>query len=266
MALVKNNIYHSFPRVDSTKSRKEQIDEGLKIIESMKEIGILCTPDYWEFKQKMNNGTSNPISIAQNSFCATCIPFENLNSHMIEFGLFSLEFTIESFKDLGGNPVFYCDSNESMISEVIAQFVVIQNIFKLSNDLINIQKDKINIDEPVFVTKNGINTDISFTKNEIEIFEKIINSLIEPKYYNLSTFYNTIKNFSSLFIPLDSYKVKNVDNLKYYQQNEWRILSNLKIEGLELATSLNEEQKNILKRNFLIFQARNIKPIHQGRK
>src|SRR5262245_56796620 len=93
-------FYHSFPRRPSV--------NGLSILRSIIERGLLLTPEKFEFREPLDDGSSSaPASIFQKRICFTELSPNELPAHSKLFGTFALEFDINTLRAMGAIPVFY---------------------------------------------------------------------------------------------------------------------------------------------------------------
>jgi hypothetical protein len=101
-------FFHSFPYPNGNLDVKEMKKKGIKILNSMVDIGFLLTPEKIEWNKHLN--TNDKLNVNQKRFCMTYIEPSELEEHTKKFGIFSLQFDERVIENLGAMPVFYVPS------------------------------------------------------------------------------------------------------------------------------------------------------------
>lgn len=258
-------IYHSFPRVRPHSNIEEQIYSGLKILQSMKDIGLLLYQDHWVFDQLFDDGTTKPISVSQNIFCGTCIPLSDLPEHSNIFGLFSLEFEIRDFIFIGGHPVFYAVSSMpgvgSMFAELMSGLYSMEKFFKRGQELFDYAEQHKT--ESINLTKNNVPV-YNLSQEDIEKLKNLYKWQIEEPYYNFNSYEATLKALSQFFIPVGKSNEETYRQLKYYRQNEWRLIGDLIKDGKPVCNHLTETEKQYVTENFPVLSNLNVPTADNG--
>lgn len=90
-------MYHSFPR-----RGKDEVEKGLRILESIAERGLLLTPELvnWPGEIKANGRRGHPVTAYQKRICFTNLRRDELQIHAETFGKFALEFDVSTLREL----------------------------------------------------------------------------------------------------------------------------------------------------------------------
>jgi hypothetical protein len=122
-------FYHSFPRRGRSDTTAEN-PKGLKILELIRDFGLLLTPEItsWQYPHANQTPPRN-MQMVQRRVSFTELSSKQLPEHAKEFGHFALEFEIDTLKDLGAIPVFYIPKwGSSSLARSLGQTLVIQMI------------------------------------------------------------------------------------------------------------------------------------------
>ena len=90
--IKKMYFYHSFPNPRHCSNEEEKKSKGIKIIESMTEMGFLLTPETIEWSKHL--GEKGLPNVEQKRFCFTYIDPIELDEHCKNFGIFSEKITL----------------------------------------------------------------------------------------------------------------------------------------------------------------------------
>lgn len=107
MDFVEKHFYHSFPRVRTGESRAQVIQVGLETLKSIQQIGLVLAPETVVWRQCLENGQDRTITVGQRRICFTELSRDQVQQHAERFGPFSLEFRIDTLRQLGALPVIY---------------------------------------------------------------------------------------------------------------------------------------------------------------
>ena len=107
-------FYHSFPQApvppdEEWLGHPECYKVGLGIIEAICRVGLLLTPERWEFPPEEVSGgrPSEPLPVFQKRLCFTELSPSELSNHASYFGPFSLEYELITLCNIGLMPVIY---------------------------------------------------------------------------------------------------------------------------------------------------------------
>jgi hypothetical protein len=105
-------FYHSFPR--RRKDQRGEVQKGLKILELIRDFGLLLTPERtaWEYPHA-DGSPPRRMEMVQRRVCFTELSPRELSRHAKEFGHFALEFEVDTLKSLHALPVFYIPRGEN---------------------------------------------------------------------------------------------------------------------------------------------------------
>jgi hypothetical protein len=99
-------FYHCFPRRGA--GSDAELVKGCKILEAIRDFGLLLTPQLLEWLQPQSSGTPPRRFMAlQKRVCFTELAPYELPRHAEKFGHFALEFETDVIRSLGAVPVFY---------------------------------------------------------------------------------------------------------------------------------------------------------------
>jgi len=217
-------LYHSFSRA-AAKSRHLYSNNGnktsiiesgaLDILEKILNSGILLTPEHihipWD--DPYGSGKASELDIVQHRFCLTALNNnEQILHHSDTFGPITIGFPADIVRKLGGFPVFYLPSPTIESDKGIEYF------------------DKIGIS-------------LLYRLAEIRAILETINQLPDNFKSKLiahtSDFDNTlgaIRFIGNILYLTDNLK-KDTDELRYYRQQEWRIIAGLSSEDIKMSVT-----------------------------
>ncbi len=101
------HFYHSFPRIRPNYEHNKIIQDGIEILKSIKQSGLILAPEVVEWKQSLIDGKFRTITNRQVRVSFTELDSNELCNHSKIFGPFSLEFDIVALRKLGALPVIY---------------------------------------------------------------------------------------------------------------------------------------------------------------
>lgn len=241
-------FYHCFPRRHDD-SESGEVKKGLAILGSIKKIGLLLVPEVIEFPvAELNRNVSESWFVSQKRCCFTELSPVNLPQHAKEFGHFVLEFKIKTLRRLGAMPVFYLPritgpnaGLESMATALVAGIGQLEILFDRLSQLEETHKNNPNTDEQFLVKMNEARyyETLQLIKETKRLLEFLTEGL--PSVKHLHAILKTISNF---FYPTED--LHYTDLLGYYQQREWRILSNMAKDGESLTRRLLKEEEESL--------------------
>ncbi|MGH7434236.1 MAG: hypothetical protein ACRENE_01010, partial [Polyangiaceae bacterium] len=83
------------------------ITRGIRMLRAMRSIGLVLAPEHITWRQPLVDGTERLTELVQVRACFTELSRRELREHARRFGPFSLEFEIETLRQLGALPVIY---------------------------------------------------------------------------------------------------------------------------------------------------------------
>lgn len=261
---MNRHFYHSFPRPYRDYEYGQIIKDGLEILKSIKNTGLILAPEIVEWKQLLSDGTFREISNRQVRISFTELSENEIFEHSKKFGPFSIEFEINDLRRMGAMPVIYVPQHlqgkpnfSSIGSAVVAQMGDARHLVAHLNLLsLHLNDDYIkatygaepapnmnfilnNIDE-----QNQITHSYNFSRKTIEEFLAYIGYKSAP-FALMDGIISVVQN---LFYPTDDLIHDSV--LSYYRQREWRLLSGAVLNGKTQSRLLtNEEKYQLLKIN-----------------
>jgi len=245
------NVQHIFIIVfldDFCNNAKEELENGLKIIKSIRDIGFVLTPEITEWREPLNDGTlSKPWKVIQKRCCFTELSPNELGKHTKSFGCFSLEFDVRTFRQLGGIPVFYLprptDEDvglESLASALIARIGEIQKVLNRLSELSELIGKNPDKSQLLGVEKDG---NSAFFRTSLGGTEDVLN-LITRDTQPINILRNALRVITGFFYPTEDFRYTGI--LAYYQQREWRFIANMSKEGIEINRDPTESEKDQL--------------------
>ncbi len=240
-------FYHSFPRGTD---KMDGVGKGLTILQSMKEMGLLLTPEIPKWPDNVSGDPlSEPWSVAQIRCCFTLLqPFELLQ-HAKVFGHFAIEFDIKELRKFGAIPVFYLptilepdDASGVLAAKLVGCIGQIDELLcrlKLTEDSIG---GDTNRDKPLGIMKDG--RLVRQTTCSVGGIEDLLSFLGEG-HQPLINLWAGLRALSGFFFPTEDL---NTDLVGYYHEREWRILSSAAKNGVKLARCLDKHEEEFLLR------------------
>lgn len=249
MDLADRNFYHSFPRIRPGDNQDTILKNGLKILRSIHDTGLILAPELVEWKQSLVDGATRSTIVRQNRISFTELSANELEEHGKKFGPFSLEFKIETLRRLGALPVIYMPQQlsenshfSSSASTIVAQIADIKYTITSLNELS--QLSAANPDAMFNLQNENERNKIVQTS---AIPSKNIEGLLKYIGYGNAPFelmIGVLNAVQSLFYPTDN---KITDRLlEYYRQREWRLIGGLVSKGIAQSRPLTASEKTSL--------------------
>lgn len=240
-------FYHSFPR-RYREDPAAEIDSGLKILSSIISSGFLLSPEITEWKERRDDGSlGERWENIQKTCSFTDLSPNKLSEHSKRFGRFSVEFDSQSFRELGGIPVFYLPRAseedrglESLAASLVARTGEIQTLL---NRLAEVETDlpaNVNKNRNVAYNKNGQQV---CTRCSYEGAQDLIDFLTDgtqPVYI----LRNALRVLAGFMYPTENLKYTGM--LAYYRQREWRLIANMSHNGQDIDRDLTDPEKDKL--------------------
>lgn len=222
-------FYHSFPRSpfgsnSGWSCNPDCIKKGLKILESISEIGLMMTPETWELPVELVDGgpAPEPIPIYQVRVCFTAITPADLEAHSECFGPFSLEFDISVLRRMGAMPVVYLaptiGSKTEFGGSSISLLHRLKEIHMLLERLHSMKLICSQISQPGPVRfKTASHGELSIRASTTGVLDVV--AALEHGIRDVDILRASIDSLSGLMYPSEY----SDDLLEYFKEREWRI-------------------------------------------
>jgi hypothetical protein len=227
-------FYHSFPRRGA--SSADELNKGCKILEAIRDFGLLLTPQLIEWEQPSVGGAPpRTIPILQKRVCFTELAAPQLPAHAERFGHFALEFNIEVVRSLGAVPVFYIPQPSQTGTDgsgmatallaiaadcwvVVQRMAFLDQMFKGPTPVA--EKFDANF---AFASSPAGGGNYRIDRDEAKNVLAAIGHAVTP-WTDLQNGAYGLLNF---FHPTDNAKADRT--LEYYREREWRVANNFRI-------------------------------------
>lgn len=234
-------FYHSFPRRGPGESDEQQLDRGQRILEAISEIGLVLAPEDYEIRESLDNGgQSLPMTAYQKRICFSELSPTMLPGHSSTFGPFALEWEIQTLRSMGVMPVFYVPLNTNNALEGIgaAMLCRLGEIQVLLHDL----------------AKNEAVLQSADPKTPFELPDGSRYGTVGQALQLLATLRGAGQPFSQLEANIQGLtglfqaveNLKYTDELGYYRQREWRLVSGLLDHGKPQSRLLDDHEKKTI--------------------
>ena len=253
------NFYHSFPRIRHGDNHETILKDGLKILKSVHDIGLILAPELVEWKQLLVDGTTRSTIVRQNRISFTELAVDEVKEHGKKFGPFSLEFKVDTLRRLGALPVIYMPryfSDNSHFSSLASTIVGEISDIKYTVTLLHQLSQMLNINylktldssaetispDAVFNLQNGDEKE-GIVQNTAIPFKNIEGILKYIGYKNapFELMIGVLNAVQSLFYPTDSEIGET--SLNYYRQREWRLIGGFALKNIPQSRTLTPAEK-----------------------
>ncbi|ANB73630.1 hypothetical protein AYM40_15640 [Paraburkholderia phytofirmans OLGA172] len=238
-------FYHSFPRRQD-KAGRTAVDQGLCILEGIRDFGILLTPEVIRWQTQVQHGDRGFVERVQRRACFTELAPSELPGHAETFGSFTLEFGYDTIRALGALPVTYVPKGErnasdgSMLGTELATTLLkaqaIVNVMaagEMSRVTMPYQGEDVSPEMFVFKTLKSRNFTVT---SERDVASP------EAKWAGTwASLAGTLDFLVNLFYPADDVRPNHAGDLKYYRQREWRIVGRMDCDGEEVVRELSPD-------------------------
>lgn len=237
-------FYHSFPRCLRDDPALE-IDRGLEVISSIIASGFLLSPEITEWQERRSDGElSEPVQNIQKTCSFTELAPSELPKHSGKFGRFSVEFDVQTFRELGGIPVFYLPRAsrkdrglESLAAALMVRTGEIQTLLARLAELENDVSVTVDMNRFFGYEKNGKIFRTRCTYGGATDLIEFLTDGAEP----VIILSNALRALSAFFYPAE--RSAQSDSLAYYRQREWRLIANMSHLGEEIDRDLTDSEK-----------------------
>jgi hypothetical protein len=246
-------LFHCFPRF-SSEAPAAEVEAGIKVIKSAISIGLLLTPEwlYFPISELDALEEQSGSDAFQKRLCFTFIREEELVNHSAMFGSFAFEFEMATLRQLGAMPVMYlpqpvrrsdgtsfdhlANNIVHQIRDVATLLEEICDVEKVVSEAVRAGKKKLTLDRDTNLDVASLRFLIDFLRGNKGSFDDLL------AYINI---------LASLMYHVDSARIstyfRGID-LEYYRQMEWRIVSGLYTESIEIDRPLGAREKMNLTR------------------
>jgi hypothetical protein len=224
--------------------------KGCQILASIRDVGLLLLPEYFEWHQPTTSGVPRSFPVLQSRVCFTDLHPSELAQHAARFGEFSLEFDHSSLRALGAIPVFYIPQPMGSVRDgngVGAALIAIATDARVAVQRMALLENCLNGPVPVnpeielnlgFVGSPNDMGNFRLSVPEAKNFLRAIGHGITP-WMQLSDGLGALLNY---FYPADDARHDKL--LDYYRQREWRIACKFAVEGAEVLRAATEGERN----------------------
>ena len=255
--MAEKYFYHSFPRSPFGPNPKWPsdlgcIENGISILESISEYGLLITPESWVLPVELTNSglESEEIPIFQKRVCFTAIAPVDLARHAECFGSFSLEFDLSLLRRMGAMPVMYLATTIGGKTDFggcsISLLHRLKEIHSLLKRLDMLKQICSNNRYPGPLRLKIGSSDEEFSiRSSTDGVQDII-SILEHGIRDVNTLKASIDALSGLMYPSE---YSDEELLEYFQEKEWRITNGFihSSTGEGLCHELSSRHKKKLK-------------------
>ena len=238
-------FYHSFPR---RRDGNESKGKGLKILNSILRNGLLLTPEFHVWRERLTDGSySKPWTVRQISVSFTLLSPSQPKDHSRVFGEFALEFQTQILRSLGAMPVFYLPSTNlrgqskglaDISGTMIARVGEIQKLLDRIKSLYHEASNRSSKERIVIEDDRGnrwpIDCSFMAARSLIDFFLQ--------KGQSIDQLSDSLRVISNLFYPTEN--LDYTPELGYYYQREWRIIAGVSTKRGPVVELLNEKQKS----------------------
>ncbi|MFZ0425835.1 MAG: hypothetical protein WAL80_23400 [Xanthobacteraceae bacterium] len=228
-------FYHSFPRRGA--STQAENAKGCKILASIRDFGLLLTPQFIEWTQPTATGRPRVLPVLQKRVCFTELSPNELTGHSEKFGHFSLEFEVDAVRRLGAIPVFYVPQPSAELRDGSAMGTA---LLAIATDLRAVVNRMAGLDgilhgtTPVpdsfqftvgFAGSPEGRGSFTINRDESKNFLRAMGHAVTP-WKDLSVGADTLLNF---FHPTDD--TRSDKALEFYREREWRVACSFRINN-----------------------------------
>lgn len=247
MGEQKRYFYHSFPR--HSLGECSELVTGIDVLVSIATSGFLLTPEILDWRESRSNGSFGKLwRVSQKRCCFTELASHELAKHSSTFGSFSIEFDVQTFRELGGMPVFYLPRGsgdniklENLAAMLMARLGEIQGLLTLLAGLAKLLSDSDDKSQILSVTKNGQH---SYTRCSLGGAEDLLQYITDDGV-SVSALLNTVKGLANLFAPTEEEGDQDLN--AYYREREWRFIAGVEWNSQGVDRDLTDHEKEALR-------------------
>lgn len=224
------SLFHSFirPRANRDRFSETQLDAAIRVLESVLSSGLLLVPE--EVRLPLIPGIaeteSERLIIRQLRLSLTKLHLSEIPAHAAVFGPVTVEFDLDPLRRAGVHPVYYFlsppDRSVPGASDLGCRIIA----------------------------------DLYETIQYLE--RRVCDGATDPERSRLLRMQSTLRGVASMFYPADSMQIRNQSSgqwedrfstdLKYFSQNEWRLVGGIEDSTGRLDEPLTAEEIERLSR------------------
>jgi len=240
-----DSFIHSFPRGCSGVNSDGSVEFACEALRLFLMYGPLLVPEVVSVPQLSGGTLTQPgFHILQSRFCMTVFEEEHLHEHMQVFGPISIVFSSSAILKAGAVPVFYFPDFEMGQDENALGLSLVHNLrstIGLVQDLMYLKQMKRNDYQDLL--------GIELSQHEYELLNKVDNAFLKSTNRtpsSLNSIVGALQSISELLYPANRFRGIDSASLQYFSQREWRILSNMRLNGVETSAPLGSNVKKYL--------------------
>lgn len=245
-------FFHCFSR--RSLNAKDYGNE-LAILQSILECGLLLVPEELELAGERFAGgrLGSPIQFLQRRLSLTLLTEAELPAHRAKFGQFAIEFDPESGRRLGAVPVIYLpqpnENGEYQMLDAISATLLyrLREVFFVLSDLGTLER---NVEQAGGTDLIEMSPSVHRDTRTVEV--KPLRDILETLGANKQSFEDlaaACQVIFHLFYPTDKRRSEMDSmslNMFYYQQREWRIISDIFVGADRRERILSDSEKSDL--------------------
>jgi hypothetical protein len=212
--------YHAFPRRDRG-TRSSTARRGLAVLRSIASSGLLLRPEVVAVPGEIldDGSVGQPSFIGERFGAFTVRTVASLvGEHAHRFGQFAIELDVSSVIEIGALPAFYLPLRDDQHGSGRALTARTAEITVLLERLTNLSRAADTPFSHVELTVSG-RPAFSATKADVRDLLSALTTGMRPFDELLAAF----QALASLIYPVDAL---GVEELRFFEQREWRVLSN----------------------------------------
>jgi hypothetical protein len=234
-------LYHNFPRRDNG-----DIDKALMILKSIKNHGLLLVPEHVEWMLPLEEEQPpRPFEVTQKRICFTDLAPNEVHEHAETFGMFSLEFDIDKLRHFGALPVIYVpqpivgfDSASPAGTALLAGLFDANFILKKLAHMHWVTSQDVPDTESFTVSysfqRDNETREFILGRGETKALLRALADRTTP----FNDLFHLTEALKGLFYHTDD--ARHNQELRYYQQREWRILNGFAVHGQVLTQPVSD--------------------------
>ncbi len=253
---LNNRFYHSFPR----RAKEDSVAQGLAILQSILETGLLLVPELNEFPGELDEDTGqvgSPLRAFRRRFCLTQLSAAEVGGHGAVFGNFHLAFTWQVVRLLGAIPVIYIPQPLGVGQHDLGLLgnTLVHRMFEIQQLL----EDLDNLNQSIAANRECSQIELNVADRKrvfrTEDLSWLLSSLTDRRQ-PLAVLAAVTKVMSAFFHPTEYYaeekgswgagRLGAAKGLSYYKQREWRIVGDIVLKQEKLDRKLLDTESRRL--------------------
>jgi hypothetical protein len=249
-------FFHSFPRPRRDESPKDTLDRALRVLSLIKRIGMILAPEVVTWDMAILGGNAKPVSLLQRRASFTELDISELPAHSATFGPLSLACDIGALRTIGAVPVIYVPQGKSESSVSLLATFCVNAIYHTRYVLAHLNELKNTADplkleqslgKPVSPSCDLELRNVGADGQPVAGYKiplTTIRDFLQYIGFNNIPFDHSaaaLSYYLGIFYPTDN-PYKN-DQLGYYRQREWRLISSeFAINSRPIARKLSQDE------------------------